>query len=185
MKDMVTQTTPRARSALGVFLGLSGLLLVPACGYHTAGGTTLKTPSAIHSLAIPTLTNKTTQQEVEQLLTRALIEQVSERTALRVSSQPSGSDAILQGEILSINAAPVIFGEESFASTFLVTIRVHIRITQQKDGQVLFENPAFIFRDQYVLNTRVRQFFSEQTPALRRMAKDFAESVITTFLNGF
>jgi hypothetical protein len=155
-----------------------------ACGYRLARKT-INLPTDMKSIAIPLLINKTTVQEVEQLLTRSLIQQFSERTALRVSAQIAGSDAILQGEILSVTASPVLFGAETFTSTFLVTLQANIRIISAANHKVLFENPSYIFRDQYAISADVKQFFSEQNPALRRMAKDFAASVVATFLNGF
>lgn len=167
---------------VSIFVGAGLLLSLSACGYRLAGRT-INTSAGIQSLAVPTLVNKTTLQEVEQLLTRALIEQVSERTTLRVSSQENGTDAVLHGEITAFSAAPVIFGAESFASTFLVTIQVSVRITKDGGKKILFENPNYIFRDQYVIHSDVKQFFSEQNPALQRIARDFAASIITTFLN--
>ena len=44
---------------------------------------------------------------------------------------------------------------------------------------------SYLFREQYVINVDVRNFFSELNPALGRIADDFAASVVTTVLESF
>ena len=42
-----------------------------------------------------------------------------------------------------------------------------------------------MFRDQYVINVDVENFFSELNPALERIGQDFAASVVVGILEGF
>jgi hypothetical protein len=49
---------------------------------------------------------------------------------------------------------------------------------------VLWQNDNFLYREPYVLNANVRDFFSEENPALERLARDFAASLASTVLNG-
>jgi hypothetical protein len=51
-----------------------------------------------------------------------------------------------------------------------------------KDSSVLWQNDDFLFRERYVLNSSVRDFFSEENPALERLARDFAASLASTIL---
>ena len=56
---------------------------------------------------------------------------------------------------------------------------------EQQSGKILFKNDEYIFREQYIINVDVKNFFSELNPALGRIADDFAASVVTTVLEGF
>lgn len=156
------------------------LLFNTSCGYHLAGNQ-IGRPDAPGSLSIPVLKNVTTSPQVEQVFTRALREQFSERTSMRITSQASEADWLLEGTIISLSSTPILFGKEGFANTFLLTVQASIKITQKKDGKVILNNTNFLFRDQYQINSQVRQFFSEQNPALARIARDFAASVYALF----
>ena len=43
-----------------------------------------------------------------------------------------------------------------------------------RDGAVLWENPNYVYSERYVLNAKITDFFSEENPALERLARDFA-----------
>jgi hypothetical protein len=92
-------------------------------------------------------------------------------------------DAVLVGEIGSVNASPVAFGADGFASTFLVTVQMHVKLVKVKDSSVLWENSNFLFRERYLLNSVVKDFFSEENPALDRLAHDFAASLVSIILS--
>jgi hypothetical protein len=76
-------------------------------------------------------------------------------------------------------------GRSGFASTFQVTITVSVALKDRKSGETVFQENGLLFRDQYVINVDVEEFFSEQNPALGRIANDFASSVVTTMLEDF
>jgi hypothetical protein len=50
---------------------------------------------------------------------------------------------------------------------------------------VLFSNNQYIFREQYIVNIDVKNFFSEMNPALDRIATDFAAAVVASIVDGF
>ena len=98
---------------------------------------------------------------------------------------PSQADAILSGVVSRISVSPVTFGQGSFGTTFLVTMDARVEFKEKITGKVLFKNDRYIFRDQYQINVEVGQFFTEQNPALDRIAEDFASSVVTAILEAF
>jgi hypothetical protein len=140
-------------------------------------------PGGIRSLGIPTFTNQTQSYRLEQQITRAVLSEFVSRTRMRVTSTPADVDAILYGEIRNLSSNPVTFGQDTFASAFLVTVQASVKLVRPSDGKVLWENPDFLFRERYVLDPRVTEFFSEQNPALERLARDFAGSLASTVLN--
>jgi hypothetical protein len=165
---------------------LSGVLvlisMITGCGYHTASASrSLKG----QSIAVVPLTNRTTTFEVEQILTRAVVRSLVEKSSYRIVENPSQADVVLRGEILSVLATPVIFGRETFGSAFLVTLNAKVELEDRRTGRLLFRNNNYLFREQYEINADVKSFFSEQNPALERIAADFGSSVVSTILEDF
>jgi len=158
------------------------MLVCGACGYQVRSSVR-ELPAGIQSLGIPTFTNRSPQYKLEQQLTAAVLKEFSTRTRVPVNSSPSSVDAILRGEIQSISSTPVTFGSDSFGSAFLVSVQISVKLVRSRDGSVLWENPSFQFRERYVLNGKVSDFFSEQGAALDRLARDCAASLASTILN--
>ena len=165
---------------------LEGLLLVLAlgcsgCGYRirTSMGSL---PENIQSLGIPTFQNLTSQYKLEQWITGAVLKEFQARTRIPVLSAQSGVDAVVLGEILSAESTPVTFGPGSFGSAFMVTVKISAKMVRLEDSKVLWQNRNFTFRERYALNGDVRDFFSEENPALERLATAFAESLASTII---
>jgi hypothetical protein len=166
------------------FLGvlISGILLcLAACGYHVTGSAG-NLPAGIHSIGIPTFKNSTREYKVEQQMTAAVLKEFALRARVPVNSRSTGVDAVLQGEIRNLSSSPVTFGVNTFASAFLVTVEISVKLVRVKDGVVLYENPDFSFQAQYELNTSVSQFFSEENAAVERLARDFAAALASSVL---
>jgi hypothetical protein len=157
------------------------LLFFSACGYRIVGSARTL-PGGIKSLAIPTFKNQTRQFKIEQQFTAAVLKEFTLRTKVPVNSSERGAEAVLQGEIRYLNASPVSFGSDAFATAFLVTVQIAVRLVRVRDGSIIWENPDFIYRGQYVLNSKVTEFFSEENAAVDRMAQGFAASLASTIL---
>jgi hypothetical protein len=140
-------------------------------------------PDGIASLGVPTFQNLSSQYRLEQRITGAVLEELSARTRIPVNSAAAGVDAVLMGEIRSISSSPVTFGNDTFASTFLVTVQMGVKLVRLKDSAVLWESSNFLYRERYILNSSVTEFFSEENPALERLSRDFASSLVSTILN--
>ncbi len=175
----------RMRSAR--YSAVGGLLMLVvfqlACGYRVAS--TNRLDPNIRKISVLPLKNETTTFEVEQILTRALVRAFVERSSLVMVNEPSDADAVLTGVVSALNANPVVFGQETFGSTFLVTLNARVELRDRKTGKVLFKNDNYVFREQYVINVDVKNFFSELNPALGRIAEDFSSSVVSTILEGY
>ena len=187
-KNQSTKKRKHEKTKTGRFaMAMVGLCLVllaqPACGYRVASKNRLS--PRVKVIAVLPFENETTTFEVEQMLTQSLIRAFVEKSSYRVVRDPSKADGVLQGVISRVTANPVIFGEGTFGSTFLVTLSVRVELRERETGKVLFKNDEYIFREQYVINVDVKNFFSELNPALGRIADDFASSVVTTILEGF
>lgn len=171
----------RLRVGLLLLMAASGLM-VPGCGYRVKSSAGAL-PAGIRSLGIPTFENRTYQFKLEQQLTGAVLKEFALRTRVPVSSNRSGVDAVLIGEIKNISSSPVTFGSDSFGSAFLVTVQIGVKLVRVKDSKVLWENPDYLYRERYQLSRDVKNFFSEEGPALERLSRDFAASLASVVLN--
>lgn len=172
----------RAHRPFWLLAGMICLAILASCGYRVASNNRLE---SFRTVAVLPLENRTTTFKVEQYLTRALIQEFIESSGFEVVNSASRGDAVLRGIVNGISVNPVTFGRTSFGSTFLVTLRLSVELTDTRNQQVLFRNNNFIFREQYVINVDLENFFTELNPALDRIARDFAASVVTTIREDF
>ena len=174
-----------SQSMLSWFVLTVALLLLgcPCCGYKVRSSVG-NLPAGIKSLGVPTFRNSTNQYKVEQQISSAVLKELTTRTRIPVNSSKSGVDAVLLGEVTSVSSTPVTFGTNSFASAFLVTVQMTVKLVRTSDSKVLWENNDFLFRERYVLNSQLQDFFSEENPALDRLSREFASSLVSSLLSG-
>ena len=169
--------------ALGLLLAICGYLA--ACGYHVAGRSDAL-PKSIHVIAVPALENATNSYRIEQKLTSATVHEFLAATPYKISSDPSGADAVLRGKVLALETVPLLFDTQTGrATTMLVTVRCEITLTQTEPQKILYHSDKFIFRNEYEISTDVKSFFEEQDPALDRLARDFAQRLVASITENF
>lgn len=174
----------RAFSALGVFLVVLSLAF-GGCGYHVAGrGSSL--PVTMKTIAVSALENRTSRYRIEQRLTEAVVRELLARTTYRIVADPASADAVLHGQITSIDSSGVVFDTVTGrATTLLVTVRAQVELEERETHKALYRNDLFLFREPYEISTDVASFFEEQDPALDRMARDFASRLVAAILERF
>ncbi len=156
------------------------------CGYHVRSSVG-KMPSGIQSLGIPTFQNLTTQYRIEQIISGAVLKEFAARTRIPVSSKSTDVDSVLLGDIRNISSTPVTFGtqpagSQTIGSAFLITVHIGVKLKRLKDSAIVWQNDDILFRERYSLNANIKDFFSEENPALDRLARDFAASLASTIL---
>jgi outer membrane lipopolysaccharide assembly protein LptE/RlpB len=156
-------------------------LLTSACGYHTASKASL-IPTDVKTIAIPSFVNQTQTYRIESILTEAVVREFNTRTKFRIVSDPEGADAVLRGTVTSTQLAPVTYDSNTGrASSALVTVNMKVLLTE-KDGKVLYENSNYVFREQYQVSRELSSFFEEEGPAVDRLSRDFARTLVSNVL---
>ena len=160
-------------------------LLVAGCGYHTAGRIN-RLPESVRVIAIPGFVNRTQTIRIEQILTRDVVREFVSRTNFQVLTGNSDSaDATHKGTVVSTVAAPLTYDSQTGrASSEVVTITMKVSLVD-RSGRVLFENQNFTFRDVYQVSREIASFFDEETPALQRMSRDFARTLVSDIMEGY
>ena len=170
--------------ALALVIPLAALLS-SSCGYHVAGrGNAL--PQEWKVIAIPALKNKTSTYHVEQRFTQALVREMISRTKYRVVPEEKDADAVLEGEVSSLQTTPVLFDPVTTRATLmLVSISLRVRLMDRSSGKPVYQNAKLVFRNEYEISTDIPSFFQEEGPGLDRMARDFARTVVSAVLEKF
>lgn len=166
--------------------GLSLLCLVAVgCGYHTAGHV-VTIPENVHSIAIPAFTNVSQTYRIEQMLTAAVVHEFALRTHYRIAYDPGqGSDATLRGTVLSTSVVPTTYDSQTGrANTVQIAVAMSVTLTDTS-GKVLYSNPSYYFRDNYEVAQDLNSFFQEDTPALQRLSREFARTLVSNILEGY
>ncbi|HKW17865.1 MAG TPA: LPS assembly lipoprotein LptE [Terriglobales bacterium] len=154
------------------------------CGYHIAGHSNLL-PSNLRVLAVPAFVNQTQTYKIEQVLTTAVVKEFTTRTNYHVISDPRTADATLRGTVLAATTTPLTYESTTGrASTVLVIVSMSVTLTDQK-GRVLYQNPSYVFREQYQVSQELSTFFEEESPAFKRLSGEFARTLVSNILEAF
>jgi outer membrane lipopolysaccharide assembly protein LptE/RlpB len=160
-------------------------LATTGCGYHVAGRAA-NLPSEWKTIAIPAFKNDTTRYRIEQTFTAAVIRQFIQRTKYRIIQDTASADAVLHGEIVSIETAPVLFDATTGqVTTSLVSVHTKVILVDNQSQKTVYQNDDMVFRDEYQVSSDVQTFFEEQDPALERMSRDFAAQLVSNVTEKF
>jgi outer membrane lipopolysaccharide assembly protein LptE/RlpB len=161
------------------------LFFTAGCGYHTAGHV-VQLPQDVKTIAIPAFKNETPTYRVEQMLTASVVREFTTRTHYRILNDSSAdADATLHGTVLSTAASPLTYNTATGrAASLLVVVSMKVTLSD-RNGKVLYQNPAYLFREQYEVSQDLTSFFEEDSPAFRRLSQDFARTLVSNILEGF
>jgi hypothetical protein len=184
--DALQRSRFRAVTAMTALATLAAMLLsISGCGYRVAGRANLL-PATIKTIAVPAFQNRTANYRIEERLTNAVVHEFLARTSYRIVPQPDAADAVLRGEVDTVgNAAEVFDPVNGRATTILVTVTMKVRLEDRATGNMLYRNDNFVFREPYEISTDIPSFFEEESPALDRLSRDFAQRLVADVLEQF
>ncbi len=168
---------------MAVLLLLTGL---SGCGYALVGrGSNL--PEDIQSVYIEPLTSRSNKALVEQILGTAIAEEMVLRQRFELASNEADSDAVLEGEILSVRLTPITFGGAGFATEYEISVRAFILLRRTDEEEtILWANPEYDFRENYELDLEGDTgIFEREVTAIEDISSKFARSLISDLLEGF
>ena len=178
----------RRRTFITLLPALAGAASA-SCGYSLAGrGSFL--PDYIQTIGIPQFVNTTPVYELEQVFTERVRTEFINRGKYKVLPEATGVDALLAGEILTLQLTPASFTDQQQASRYTFTITAKIEFRDLKTNTVLWDNPQWVFREEYEATSvsdalDVNAFLGQESGALERVAEEFAKSVVSAILEAF
>lgn len=159
--------------------------IASGCGYHAVGHANALPPT-IHTIAIPAFVSQSQTFRIEQLLTDAVVQEFNSRTQFRVVHDlKQDSDATLRGTVVSATATPLAYDSQTGrAASALVTVSMQVTLVDRQ-GKVVFQNPSYLFHDQYEISRDLTSFFEEDSPAVDRLSRDFARTLVANILEAY
>jgi hypothetical protein len=154
------------RVGIPLFLLLLAPALLPAgCGYRLAG--------------------RTRRPEVEQRITEAVTRTFIVRGGYRTVPGTEGADVVLKGEVTGYDVNPVNVGPDGRASRYEVVLTARAALSDQVAEKVYFRSDHFVFKQQYPVERDADSYIDLEIVAIDAAADDFAESLVTSILEGF
>jgi outer membrane lipopolysaccharide assembly protein LptE/RlpB len=173
---------------LGVLVALT--LPLSGCGYSLAGrGSFL--PEYIRIIGVPMFVNASPVFDIDRRLTERVREEfISRGNKYTVRSERTGVDALLIGEISSVNYVPAAFDQQQRATRYALVVTAKIEFTDVKENKLLWSNPAMQFREEFEVSTGTstldaNAFFGQNTNALERIVTEFSKAIVTAILEAF
>jgi outer membrane lipopolysaccharide assembly protein LptE/RlpB len=169
----------RALVAAAFGLGLAG------CGYGLVGTSKGWLPENVRTVWVPAFVNDSNVVGLEQRLTGAVLRELSARRRLTPAPSLEQSDSVLVGRVTSYSLQAVRFDAQGRALEYQVMVTARITLTERATDKVLFDDPAFLFRQPYPVPVSNSGYFNPETLAVDQLAQPFARSVVATILEGF
>jgi outer membrane lipopolysaccharide assembly protein LptE/RlpB len=168
-----------------VFSAMLLLLATAGCGYHTVGHS-VQLPASVKTIAIPTFKNETNTYRIEQMLTASVVSEFTTRTHYQVLHDASdAADATLRGTVLSTSASPLTYNSATGqAASVLIVVSMKVSLSDRQ-GKMIYQNPSYLFREQYEVSQDLASFFEEDSPAFRRLSRDFARTLVSNILEDY
>jgi hypothetical protein len=155
------------------------------CGYQKAGQA-VSLPDHIQTVGVQIFRNDSVRYRVEQRFTTAVVEEVLRRSSrIKFATEAAKADALITGNIRSFGVRSVLLDNNGRTRVFEITINAAVTVRDQTKNKVIFDNQRLTFRGEYELSDDPSSFFNEEDPAVERLARDFARSVLSTVTEGF
>ena len=163
------------------------LLFAVSCGYHVSGGRQASLlPKNIKTISVSPFGNVTAQYKLADRLTRDIAREFIERTRYAVVADPNTADAMLTGAVVNFVSYPTIYDPvSSRAAGVQATVILQVTLTDRKTGAALFHRPGMEVRERYEISVDPKTYFDESGPAMDRLSRDVARSVVSAILENF
>jgi hypothetical protein len=149
-------------------------------------GTASRIPPDVKTIAVPPFKNLSSTFRIEQQLTSAVTREFLERTHYRILPNPPDADAVLKGTVKDVRARAITFDINTGRATSLqVRVTADVKLEDVHSHKVLFANSNYVFREEYQVSESPSALFEEDKPALDRLARDLARTLVTDILENF
>lgn len=167
---------------------LAAAVALAGCGYALVGRG-LNIPEDIKKIYVQPLENSTSRSQVEQILTRAISDELLTRRRFETVNSAAEADAVLSGNVLTFVVRPVTFDQDGLADSFEVSISADMKFQRPpsggEEGEVIWSNSRYVFRQDYPLEEEETAYFDRENIAIQSTSERFAATLVTDLLEGF
>ncbi|GAC1401094.1 MAG: hypothetical protein NVSMB56_16240 [Pyrinomonadaceae bacterium] len=143
-------------------------------------------PKHIKTIAVPAFQNYALKYKIDSRFAEAVSREIIHRgRGLRITSDREHADAVVDGVVKRFDFSGVLLDNVGRARIFEVTISSAVTVRDQIQNRVLYDNQNYVFRGEFEFTNDPRTFFNEEDPAIERIAREFAASLVSTLINGY
>ncbi|MGD8943150.1 MAG: LPS assembly lipoprotein LptE [Desulfobacterales bacterium] len=157
-------------------------ILCVACGYRFAeqGGF----PGDSERLFVKVLENKTQETGVENIITAALLSELTLRKTHRLAGGLADADVVLSGIVKHVDIRTISVSEPTVADERRVSVTVALRLSKT-DGSTVWAGGDILDLEAYRVNVNPEITDANRLNAITILAKRIAERVVNRFSDDF
>lgn len=157
--------------------------LLCGCGYRFAGqGNPLLADRA--TIAIPYFRNNTYEPGAEALFTHAFVQEFLESRRLQVVP-PDRADIVLDGSVQELQDHTIAYSSDDKAREYRIVVRLSVTVRDRVSGEVLWKRDRLVHAEEYPVGDSIAFTEAAKTRALQALARDLAERVHESIMQGF
>ncbi len=174
-----------AFAGLYILSAVCCLLFTSSCGYHVAGQA-MRIPPDVKTIAVPAFKNSSSTFRIEQQVTAAVTREMLERTHYKIVAQPGGADAALKGTIKEVRVHALTFDiNTGLATSLQIVVNLDVQLEDLHTHHLIFSNSNYVYREEYQVSETPAALFEEDKPAIDRLSRDVARTLVTDILENF
>ena len=127
---------------------LLGALVAALCGCGYSTGTLI--PRGYRTIAVPVFDNTTHRHDIEWELTRAVVEEINSRTALRVVDPADSPDLVLNGTLVDADEEVLSHMARQRIRESAYFLTAEIEVTDAHSGKALVKRSRVTERESFV-----------------------------------
>ena len=157
-------------------------VLFSACGYHFAEVSGF--PGDTERLFVKVLENKTQETGAENILTAAILNELTLRKTDELARSIDDADVVLSGAVDLVTIKTIASSEPNVASERQVTVSVDLKLTK-KDGSVVWTAKNLSDFEAYLVDTDTQKTDANRRTAIGVLSKRIAQRVVNRFSDDF
>jgi hypothetical protein len=161
--------------------------LASGCGYALQGRG-ITTDSSIKRIGVPLFKDRSGKLGLDVRVTQAVMEELQKRGRFTIVREVTNVDAVVEGDILSWNVAPVNFSSDTGttqATRYAISITASVVYRKIGQKEPLWANDAFSQRDEYDMGDKAGTYFDREEQSIERLAGAFARNLVAAMLEAF
>ena len=153
-----------------------------ACGYRFADQQGF--PGDTHRLFVKVFQNLTQETGVENIVTAALLSELTLRKTDALVGSLDHADAVLSGMVEEVSIATIATKKRDTASERRVAVTVSVKLTKQAGG-VVWAEKGFSDNEAYLIDDNPEQTDQNRRDAIRLLSRRIAEKVVNRLSDNF
>jgi len=153
-----------------------------ACGYRFAEQEGL--PGGTHRLFVKVFQNRTQETGVENIVTAALLSELTLRKTDELVGNLDNADVVLSGMVEEVTIGTIAAKKRDTASERRVTVTVSVKLTKQEGG-VVWATKGFSDNEAYRVDDNPEQTDQNRRDAIRLLSRRIAEKVVNRLSDNF